>query len=66
MRRVGAGLAVGVDVGAGSEVDLGEMFRFRHAPSHTRALFAGRLAPEQGGGSGPEVRRVCQKKGGAA
>jgi hypothetical protein len=56
------GLGVGVDVGA----RLGEMFRFRHAPSHTRAFFAGRLAPEQGGGSGPEVRRVCFKRGGGA
>jgi len=59
VRRVGAGTGVGAGV-------VGEMFRFRHAPSHTRALFAGRLAPEQGGGSGPEVRRVCFKRGGGA
>ena len=38
------------------------MFHFRHVPSHTGALLGDTLPLEQGGGSGPEVRRVCQKE----
>jgi hypothetical protein len=42
------------------------MFQFRHGSSHTCASFGCTLGREQGGGSGPEVRRVCQKKGAGA